>query len=281
MSAAAQATMYLQGAHMTNWKPAGQEPVLFLSRQSEFAPGKPIRGGIPVAFPWFAADSKRDRVDGHPGPAHGFARLQEWTLESARQTERGVALKLSLGPTEMSRSMGFDHFLLTLEAFLGETLTMQLTVANQSAGPLAFEEAFHNYFHVVDVHEATVYGLQPTPYLDKTDNMQLKAASGAPILFSEPVDRVYLNTEAPLTIHDGAQRREIHIVKTNSLTTVVWNPGKALPDLGEWDWHEMVCVETVNAAANARTIGPGESFVMAERISVERWNAQKRGGTQS
>lgn len=272
-TAAAKATMYLQGAHMTDWQPAGQEPVLFLSRKSEFTPGKPIRGGIPIAFPWFASDSKRDRIDGHPGPGHGFARLEEWTLESAERSGRGFALKLSLGPTEMSRSMGFDDFLLRLEVLLAETLSMQLTVENRSATPLRFEEAFHNYFHVMDVHETSVYGLQPTAYLDKTDNLQLKPASGAPITFSGPVDRVYLNTEAPLAIEDGTQRRKIHIVKSNSRTTVVWNPGKAMPDLGEWDWHEMVCVETVNAAANARTLGQGEAFRMGQRISVEKLKA--------
>ncbi len=166
--------------------------------------------------------------------------------------------------------MGFDQFLLTLEAVIAESLTMKLTVTNQGTAPLMFEEAFHSYFDVTDVHETTVSGLEPTPYIDKTDDMQMKPASGAPIRFTGPVDRVYLDTEAPLVIHAGVQRREIHIAKTNSRTTVVWNPGKAMPDLGEWDWHEMVCVETVNANRDALTVAPGESFSMAQHITVQR-----------
>lgn len=269
--------MYLQGAHLTQWQPAGHDPVIFLSRKSEFAVGKPIRGGIPIAFPWFAADSKQDRIDGHPGPAHGFARIQEWTLESAQRSARGFALKLRLGPTQLSRAMGFADFLLTLDVSVAATLTMQLTVANRGAAPFSCEEAFHNYFDVMDVHETTVRGLESVAYVDKTDNMQRKPATGSPITFTGPVDRVYLDTEAPLTIQCGTQRRDIHIAKTNSRNTVVWNPGKALPDLGEWDWHEMACVETVNAAANARSVAPGESFTMGQAISVQRWNAKRQG----
>ena len=60
-------------------------------------------------------------------------------------------------------------------------------------------------------------------------------------------------------------------MKKNSHTTVVFNPWKAMPDLAEWDWHEMLCVETVNAARNARTLAPGEEFTMGSLISVERW----------
>src|ERR1700722_4423553 len=79
---AATATIYLQGAHLTAWQPAGFEPAILISHKSDFAPGKPIRGGIPIAFPWFATDRRKDRIDGHPGPSHGFARIQDWTLEA-------------------------------------------------------------------------------------------------------------------------------------------------------------------------------------------------------
>lgn len=269
-----EATLYLQGAHLTHWKPACQDSVLFVSRKSEFAEGKPIRGGIPIAFPWFATDSKQDRVDGHPGPSHGFARLQEWELVEAKHVNDSVHLKLTLGPTAMSRSMGYGAFLLTLEVELGKELTMRLTVRNTGGGPMSFEEAFHTYYWIVDVHEVTVSGLEPTPYIDKIDNFKEKPAAGAPVRFTGPTDRVYLNTEVPLTIHDATQKREIHIVKTNSRNTVVWNPGKPMPDVGEWDWHEFCCVETVNAGANARTLAPGEEFTMGQRISVKR---QDRG----
>src|SRR5215831_4610209 len=70
--------LYLHGAQLTAWRPPGERPVLFTSSKSVFAPGKAIRGGIPIIFPWFGS-----RSDGKPGPAHGFARTSDWTMESA------------------------------------------------------------------------------------------------------------------------------------------------------------------------------------------------------
>ena len=96
----ASATIYLHGAHLTHWQPTGQQPVLFLSRKSDFAPGKPIRGGVPIAFPWFATDLKTDRYQGKPGPSHGFARIQEWTPSFAALAGDDLHLTFTLGPTE-------------------------------------------------------------------------------------------------------------------------------------------------------------------------------------
>src|SRR5439155_4527133 len=50
---AAEAHIYLHGAHVTHFQPRGSRPVLFLSTRSNFDAGKPIRGGVPLIFPWF------------------------------------------------------------------------------------------------------------------------------------------------------------------------------------------------------------------------------------
>jgi hypothetical protein len=116
----ATATVYLQGAHLTAWQPAGHAPVLFTSRDSEVAPGKAIRGGVPIAFPWFAT-----RHDGKPGPSHGFARIQEWTLAFAALSGENLHLTFTLGPTELSRSLGYDQFRLAFELVIGRDLSGQ------------------------------------------------------------------------------------------------------------------------------------------------------------
>lgn len=266
----ATATLYLQGAHLTAWQPAGFEPAILLSHKSDFAPGKPIRGGIPIAFPWFATDSKKDRLDGHPGPTHGFARIQDWTLESVKRADRVTALVFTLGATAISRSMGFDHFLLTLEFHIGTQLEVSLTVANQADQPLRFEEALHTYYEVADIHEVTVSGLEPTPFIDKTDNFQLKPAAHQPIRFTKTEDRIYNNTEATCVISDIAGRRRFTVSKSGSHSTIVWNAGMELPDLGPWDWHEYVAVETANVGENAITLAPGASSTMQLRVQLER-----------
>ena len=74
---AADAELYLHGAHVTRFQPRGGKPVLFMSGKSWFAAGKPIRGGVPICFPWFGAKAGDAKA-----PAHGLARLMEWTGES-------------------------------------------------------------------------------------------------------------------------------------------------------------------------------------------------------
>jgi len=272
------ATIYLQGAHLTAWQPESFEPAILLSHTSEFAPGKPIRGGIPVVFPWFAGDRKRDRIDGHPGPSHGFARLQEWTLESARRVKDAVQMTFTLGPSDMSRALGYDHFQLSLDFHLARELNMQLTVTNTGDTPLPFEEAFHTYFRVMDVHEAKVTGLETVKYIDKTDGMKMKPFDDVPIVFTRTVDRVYGNTADPCIIHDVAGRRRILLNKSGSKSTVVWNPWASMPDLGEWDWHEMVAVETGNVGDNGLVLAPGAHATMGSRIRLEHGDRRQDTG---
>ena len=60
--------------------------------------------------------------------------------------------------------------------------------------------------------------------------------------------------------------------KENSATTVVWNPGgegaARLADLGDEEWHQMVCVEGANILGAAISLGPGESHTMRVTLSL-------------
>ena len=263
----ATATVYLQGAHVAAWQPKGQQPAIFLSRKSDFAPGKPIRGGVPIAFPWFAV-----RHDGKTGPSHGFARIQDWTLAFAALAGDDLHMTFTLGPTEMSRNLGYDNFRLAYQLIIGRTLTMQLTVVNDAKVPLVFEEALHTYYAVADIHEVAVDGLEGVTYLDKNDNFQSKVQHNA-ITITEPTDRVYLNTTSTCILHDTAGKRLVTVAKAGSNTTVVWNPwesgGLKLQDMDPTEWHEFIAIETVNAAVNAITLVPGAKHVMEAHVSVE------------
>jgi glucose-6-phosphate 1-epimerase len=263
----ASAMVYLQGAHVTAWQPKGRQPAIFVSRKSDFQPGKPIRGGVPIAFPWFAT-----RHDGKTGPSHGFARIQEWTLAFAALAGDDLHMTFTLGPSEMSRNLGFDHFRLAYQLRIGKTLTMELAAANDSTVPLVFEEALHTYYAISDIHEITVSGLDGTTYLDKNDNLQPKQQHGA-IVITEPTDRVYLNTAGTCILHDPGSKRSIRVAKAGSNTTVVWNPWESgaakLPDLEPTEWHEFIAIETVNAAANTITLAPGATHVMRATVDIE------------
>lgn len=80
----AKTTIVLQGAHLIDWTPAGERPVIWLSTDAGFAPGKSIRGGIPVCWPWFGPHPD------HPdAPAHGFARTSPWSVVESDSTSGG------------------------------------------------------------------------------------------------------------------------------------------------------------------------------------------------
>ena len=77
-----EAQVYLQGAHVSHFQPKGEKPVLWMSGESRFEAGKPIRGGRAVCFPWFGPKA------GSPdAPLHGFARILPWAV--SRRHARG------------------------------------------------------------------------------------------------------------------------------------------------------------------------------------------------
>jgi glucose-6-phosphate 1-epimerase len=265
---AAEATIYLHGAHVTHWKVTGEAPAIFLSQRAEFAPGKPIRGGVPVIFPWFG-----DRHDGKAGPQHGFARVSEWELAFAAMAGDDLHLVFTLGPNELSRSLGFDNFRLSFRVTVGRTLTMELTVANDAGGPLVFEEALHTYFAVADARRVSIDGLGGTEYIDKVDGMKRKVQPAGALNLEGRTDRPYFNTEATCVLHDPAGGRRIVVAKSGSRTTVVWNPWEELTakmvDMEPDAWLHMTCVETANAGEDAVTLGAGETHSMRASVRVE------------
>ncbi len=266
---AADAAIYLHGAHVAHWTPRGAEPVLFLSSKSLFESGKAIRGGVPVIFPWFGP-----RADGQAGPMHGFARTAEWAVESAALRDDGsVEIVFALEPSEATRALGYDRFHLRYHVTVGQTLKMELETRNDGPAPLVFQEALHTYFAVADIHRASVSGLGGVTYIDKTDSFERKQQGAAPIHITAETDRVYLNTHGACVIDDPAGGRRIAVEKSGSDSTVVWNPWiektKSLADMAPGDWQNMICVETANAADNAVTLAPGATHALAATIRVE------------
>ena len=268
-SQAAEAEIYLQGAHVARWKPCGQRPVLFLSSKSLFTPGKAIRGGVPVIFPWFGP-----RGEGKPGPAHGFARISEWSLEGTKLRNDGdVEITLVLGPNDPARAYGYAEFALRFCVTVGANLQMELEVHNNGKEPFLCEEALHTYFAVGDVRQTSVSGLEGTLYIDKTDGFKRKQLGSEAVRIAKETDQVHLNTNATCVIHDPAWNRRLIVEKSGSETTVTWNPwidkAKGMSDMAPDEWREMICVETANAADNALSLPPGGSHKLTASIRLE------------
>ena len=188
-----------------------------------------------------------------------------------------TSLTLTLGPSDTSRSLGFDNFALVYEITLGTELDVKLTVTNQGTKPLHFEEAFHTYFSIGDSQQVSIIGLSDTEYLDKTDGFKRKRQTDPLLKLTGETDRPYLDTLVPINIDDPVLRRRITIDKAGSQTTVVWNPWSALtatlPDMSPLCWLTMLCIETANVTTNAITLASGDHHCMEAHIFVQQFAA--------
>jgi len=260
--------IYLHGAHVTSWVPTGQEEVLFVSQHSLYEDGRAIRGGIPICFPWFG-----DRA-GYPGsPAHGFVRTKSWQLESIEQAEDSVVVSLVTESDPQTLSAWPASFRLICRASFGAVLSVELNTTNTGTTPLSFEEALHAYFKVADVENIRIKGLDGVLYLDKTDQDRPKMQAGDIVISSE-TDRVYVDTQGSIELEDRGANRRIEVKKSHSSDTVVWNPwiqkAKALGDLGNDEWKNMVCIEGSNAGDAAVNLAPGAQHAMQVSVRVFR-----------
>ncbi len=260
--------IYLHGAHITSWKPSGEDEVLFLSPHSLYEEGKAIRGGVPICFPWFGA-----KADDPKAPAHGFVRTKSWQLESIGQS--GEEVILSTVSDDATRAFWPYDFRLEYRVVFGTELLMELTMTNTGTSPLRFEEALHAYYSVGDVTKASVSGLDGVKYLDKTDSMHEKTQSGDVTITAE-TDRVYEHTARAIELYDPVLRRRIAIEKEESRNTVVWNPwtekARELTDLGDDQWKSMLCIESANVGDTAVDLAPGEQHMMTGRARVGNIN---------
>jgi glucose-6-phosphate 1-epimerase len=258
--------IYLHGAHITSWKPAGREEVLFLSSQSRWENGIAIRGGVPICFPWFGG-----KADDPSAPAHGFVRTKTWNLESIAQAEDGITVSMSTESDEDTRRLWPAEFHLAYHVTFAADLRLELVATNTGRKSLRFEEALHAYHRVGNILNARVGGLQAADYIDKTDSNRKKFQRGEIAIVSE-TDRVYLNTKAAIELEDPVFRRRTRVAKENSLTTVVWNPwvqkAHALPDFADDEWIQMVCIETSNVSDFALDLAPGQQHRMKAIVKV-------------
>jgi glucose-6-phosphate 1-epimerase len=258
--------MFLHGAHVTSWMPAGAGEVLFLSLQSRWENGRAIRGGIPICFPWFG-----DKADDPQAPAHGFVRTQTWQLESIMQHGGAVTVSMFTESSEATKRWWPADFRLVHRASFGADLSLELEVTNAGSTSLRFEEALHTYHRVGNIEIVRVRGLEGVRYVDKTDSNRVKSEEGEIAITSE-ADRIYLNTTGAIVLQDPVLNRRTLVTKENSSTTVVWNPwvkkAQTLPDLGDDEWRRMVCIETCNVRKFAVDLVSGQQHTMTARINI-------------
>jgi D-hexose-6-phosphate mutarotase len=249
------AEIFLNGAHVTGFQKNGEPPLLFMSAKSWFAPGKPIRGGVPVCFPWFGPR------DGEP--AHGFARITEWELAKTSATPDGT-VTLNFRLPEIPERPAWKNLRTEFVVTVSDKLTMELTATNNSSTAMEIENCLHTYFHVGDINQVSITGLQSAPFLDNAagGNGGRKVENDSVLRITKETNRIYPDSTGKVEIRDDNLKRTIRVEKFGSNSTVVWNPWttQKLPDdFDPAEHRQMVCVESGNVKQDKISLAPGQT----------------------
>lgn len=256
------AAISVYGAHLLYWKPKKeQESIIYLSKLAKFVRGTPIRGGIPICWPWFGTAGT---------PRHGYGRRSDWTENLAEIMDDGsVHAKFTLTlpkPIEVEGTVDF-HINAT-------QLTQSITTTNnREKDSFDLSTALHAYFSVTDIDKAYVTGLQNAKFVENIKN-EKGPHSEDPLRFNGgQIDRCYTGTSGTLEIHDEIKKRVIRIVREGSNSAIVWNAGekysKELPDLPDDGYRHYVCVEAANILEDTIKLAPKAQHTLKFTAYIE------------
>jgi glucose-6-phosphate 1-epimerase len=226
------AEVYVHGAHVTSWIPAGDQERLYLSSASEFRDGAAIRGGVPVVFPQFSSWG--------PLPKHGFARNQAWELISVN----AGSARYQFRDSDASRAIWPHAFLAEFTVTVREReLIMELAITNRSEEPFNFTAALHTYLRVDDIAATRIENLRGLKYFDAVLKQEATQMEDA-LTFPGEIDRVYFDATK---INVCAGRRSLEVQNVGFPDGVIWNPGAELAaklrDIEPGGYQRFVCVE--------------------------------------
>lgn len=238
------AAVTLQGAQLIAWQPNGEQPVIWLSEKSEFSPGKAIRGGVPVCWPWFGPAGE---------PAHGFARTLPWTLSAHDENDQNVMLTFVLESNAQTKKLWPHDFTLFARFRLGERCEIEL----EAHGDFTATAALHSYFSTGDIAQVEVSGLGNS-FIDKVNNGEQGVSEGKQ-RYPGRVDRIFTQPEDCSIINDAANNRVIEVYHHYHHDVVTWNPGVELScsmqDMANDGYKTMVCVETASVTKPLKSAG--------------------------
>lgn len=259
------AVVALFGGQLLSYVPHGGQDVLWLSPRTAHPPS-PIRGGVPVLWPYFSRQGQHADM-----PAHGLVRTVQWQVISAERGADG-ALSVVMAPPAMP-ALGLS---LRMTLRLGETLEQALSTTNTGTVPVRFTQALHTYYQVGDALQVQVRGLRGATYREKAEDFARAYRQRGDWALSRmggQADRLYTATGGDYVLVDPVMQRQLHLRTSGSHSLVTWNPGVAAesrsPDIGT-GWRHYVCLEAANAGADVVQLAPGGQHLLVQRISVRR-----------
>jgi len=263
-----EAAIALQGAHVLSYRGRGQKPIIWMSDEATYAPGKSLRGGVPICWPWFGP-----HISDASLPGHGPARTVDWKPVATQSLADGrTSISLELVQTDKTREQCPHPLCVQLHITVGCSLSLVMETTNQGDSEFTLGQALHTYFLVGDVRKVHVEGLHDCAYIDKMDGGNCKRQFGN-LSITEETDRIYLGTGSLAEIVDPAMGRKIIIKSSGSASMVVWNPwdktAAKMGDLGPNGYLKMICVETANAGEDVVQLAAGATHRMLAEYSSQ------------
>lgn len=250
----AKASIALSGAQLFSYIKEGESELLWLASGAIYEEGTPIRGGIPICWPWFGHHKSDASL-----PQHGFASLLRWKLSSIKEERDSTSVTLKLEDSDLSREFWSSSFLLEATFNIGSKLEVKLKTTNQSEEEMQISQALHTYFRISDLADLRIKGLNGKRYLDALD-WKREIQNGDVVVDGE-IDRVYQGV-SEVTLQDRS--RVTSIKNSGSSSCVVWNPyGKLHSQMREGDHRSMICLESSNAFDDARVVPPNSSHTLS------------------
>jgi glucose-6-phosphate 1-epimerase len=278
-NAQASATVFLQGAQLSQYQRRGEAPIIWCSEQADYKQGQSLRGGIPICWPWFGdlnfnPDAVKQQVAVSAAdsvPAHGIVRNRPWELQAIDIIDDNTTrLTLTLRLEKDQEPLWPHASDLKLIINIADQLNVQFEVHNRSNQTIAFSSALHTYFQVQAIDQVRIEGLDQLNYIDCLNDWSEHQQAGT-ITIDGEVDRIYRNTQQPITIHDG-NSRIIYVRSSGSNSTVVWNPwiekAKRLSHFADNAYQQMLCIETANAEQDFIELAAGEKHQLGLTIGI-------------
>ncbi|KRG68468.1 D-hexose-6-phosphate mutarotase [Pseudoxanthomonas dokdonensis] len=270
------------GGQLLSWHPTDEEEVLWMSPQPLRAP-RPIRGGVPICWPYFARQGQSADA-----PQHGHARVERWQLSRiSKDADGSVMLQIEL-PADHRTPLRLQQ-----QIHVGRHLRQRLITSHESRSSavasggdgvrddqrpeLALTQALHSYFRVADVETVRIQGVEDLDYADNYDKA-VHQQHGAWQL-DDPrdpgrSDRIYRTSGSHFELIDAVARRRVDIRSEGSQSLVIWNPGRdaaqAMVDVPGESWRDFVCVEVANAGEDVVALAPGQQHVLQQTVSLAR-----------
>ena len=248
------------GQLLRAWHRSSPHAVIFCGERARIEAGTAIRGGVPICWPWFGASPVEGR------PIQGFARTALWEIDA---WERDF-IRMILPENNVPSNLRDFPFELASEIRLADSLNLALVMKNCGSEPVDISCALHTYFAVSDCEKVSVSGLENAPFTVKGGAEQ--PGEKSPVSIHGEVCRLYCPQCSTVTIDDPAWRRKIVIEKSNSNSTLLWNPGAKrcaqIADLADSEYHDFLCVEANRAGGDVLVLAPGETAEMSQRIQM-------------